>query len=103
MCIVFELDLNFPLSLCSSQYTHVVYFNQQTHTCACVRMVKNDKKHSKMSKKVLFSSCAREAHERLTCESLVCMKKKVLLSSFSYVFDLLISWLWLTQLKVLRF
>ena len=27
----------------------VVYFNQQTHACAWVRMVKNDQKHSKMS------------------------------------------------------
>ena len=23
----------------------VVYFDQQTHACACIRMVENDKKH----------------------------------------------------------
>ena len=38
-----------------------VYFDQQTHACACVRMVENDKKHSKMMKKVLFLLFAREA------------------------------------------
>ena len=53
--------------------TIVVYFNQQTHACTCVRMVENDQKHSKMSKKVPFSSCAREAHIRLTKKN----KKKV--------------------------
>ena len=44
----------------------VVYFDQQMHACACVRMVENDQNHCKMSKKVLFSSCVREAYERLT-------------------------------------
>ena len=44
----------------------VVYFDQRTHACACVRMVENDQKHSKMSKKVPFSSCVREAYKRLT-------------------------------------
>ena len=29
-------------------------------------MVENDQKHSKMSEKILFSSCTREAHVRLT-------------------------------------
>ena len=33
------------------------------HACACVRMVENDQKVSKISKKVLFSSCVREAYE----------------------------------------
>ena len=41
-----------------------MYFDQQTHACACVRMVENDKKHSKMMKKVLFLLFAREAHVR---------------------------------------
>ena len=36
---------------------YVVYFDQQTHAWACVRMVENNKKHSKMMKKVPFSSC----------------------------------------------
>ena len=40
----------------------VVYFDQQMHACAHIRMVENDQKHAKMSsKKVPFSSCAREA------------------------------------------
>ena len=37
----------------------VVYFDQQTHTCACVRMVKNDKKAFENEEKVPFLSCAR--------------------------------------------
>ena len=41
----------------------VVYFDQRTHACACVRMVENDKKHKKMMKKVPFGSCTREARE----------------------------------------
>ena len=41
----------------------VVNFTQQTHACACVRMVQNNWKHPKISKKVPFSSCAQEAHE----------------------------------------
>ena len=44
-------------------------------TCACIRMVENDKKHLKMMIKVPFSSCTRETHERLA-----------LFSSFSNVF-----------------
>ena len=35
-------------------FSLVVYFDQQTHACACIRMVENDQKHSKMSKKYLF-------------------------------------------------
>ena len=46
--------------------TPVVYFDQRTHACACVRMVENDQNHCKMSEKVPFSSCVREAYERLT-------------------------------------
>ena len=30
----------------------VVYFDQRTHACACVRMVENDQNHCKMSEKV---------------------------------------------------
>ena len=33
----------------------------QTHACACIRMVENDEKHSKMMKTLPFQSCAREA------------------------------------------
>ena len=32
----------------------VVYFDQQTQDCACVGMVKNNSKHSKIMKKYLF-------------------------------------------------
>ena len=39
----------------------VVHFDQQTHACACVRMVENDEKHKKMMKKYLLV----HAHERL--------------------------------------
>ena len=45
--------------------TVVVYFNQRMHACACVRMVENDRKLSKIMKKVPFLSCVREAHVRL--------------------------------------
>ena len=44
----------------------VVYFYQQMHACACVRMVENDKKRSKIIQNILFSSCVGEAHVRLT-------------------------------------
>ena len=30
-----------------------MYFEQQTHACACVRMVENNGKHSRITKKVL--------------------------------------------------
>ena len=43
----------------------VVYFGQQSHACACVRMVINDRKRFKIIKNILFSSCAWEAHVRL--------------------------------------
>ena len=29
-----------------------MYFDQPTHACACVHMVENDKKHSKMMKRM---------------------------------------------------
>ena len=40
------------------------------HACACVCMVENDEKCSKIIENILFSSCAREAHVKLTyqCE-----------------------------------
>ena len=40
-----------------------MYFDQQTHACACFGMVENDQKHLKMSKKVSFSSFAREVRK----------------------------------------
>ena len=43
----------------------VVYFDQQTHACACICMVENDEKHLKSWKKYLFM-CTRgscETHE----------------------------------------
>ena len=45
-----------------------MYFDQQTHACACVHMVKNNEKHLKMIKKVLLSSYTRETHVRLMQE-----------------------------------
>ena len=51
----------------------VVYFDQQMHACACVRIVENDQKHWKMKKKVPFPSCVLEAHVRLMKKT----KKKV--------------------------
>ena len=45
-------------------YMFVVYFDQQMHACACVRMIKNDEKHCRMMKKVPFPSCPQEAHVR---------------------------------------
>ena len=33
-------------------FLHVVYFHQQAHACACICMVENDQKHSKIMKKV---------------------------------------------------
>ena len=39
----------------------IVYFDQRTHACARVRMVKSDRKHSKIMKKYLFN----HAYERL--------------------------------------
>ena len=40
----------------------VVYFNQQTHSCAYIRMVKNNKEYLKMTKRYLF----HYVHERHT-------------------------------------
>ena len=42
----------------------VVYFDQRMHDCACVRMVENNRKRSKIIKTYFFS-CVREAHVRL--------------------------------------
>ena len=67
-----EMKTKEPVSLFS-----VVYFDQQTHACACVRMVENNNKHLIMMKKVPFSSCTQEAHERLTKKN----KEKSLLVS----------------------
>ena len=47
-------------------YKSVLYLDQWTHACACIRMVENDQKHLKISKKVPIISCTREAHIRLT-------------------------------------
>ena len=38
------------------------------HAYACIHMVKNNKKHYKIAKKVLFSSYTRETHVRLMQE-----------------------------------
>ena len=43
---------------------YIVDFDQQMNAWACVHMVENDKKPLKMMKKVPFSSCAQEAHEK---------------------------------------
>ena len=48
----------------------VVYFNQQTHACAWVRMVENDQKYLKMSKKV-FSVDFNHANACASMRSLV--------------------------------
>ena len=64
-CLQFQIydkqDWLKPISRLSQT---VVYFDQQTHACACICMVENDEKHWKMMKKVPFLSCAREAHVR---------------------------------------
>ena len=39
--------------------TGVVYFDQWMHACACVSMVENDQKHSKISKKVCIDTRKR--------------------------------------------
>ena len=52
------------------------------HAFACVRMVENDQKHSKMSKKVPFSSCVREAYERLTNKN---QEKSLLVSDWDQI------------------
>ena len=58
----------------------VVYFDQRTHACACVCMVENDQNHCKMSEKVLFSSCVREAYERLTIIIVGALKREAFIS-----------------------
>ena len=68
----------------------VVYFDQQTHACACVRMVENDQKHKKIMKKVPFCSCTPEAHERLTKknkEKIIMYANLVNFGVFLIVFD----------------
>ena len=35
-------------------HSSVVYFDQQTHAYACIHMVENDEKHSKIMKKYLL-------------------------------------------------
>ena len=60
----------------------VVYFDQRMHACACVCMVENDQKHSKMSKKVPFSSCTQEAHERLSMKN---EEKSLLVSDWEWL------------------
>ena len=59
MFLFYENDIYKSKVMCIS--------TMQTHACTCLRMVKlrmveNDQKNSKMSKRVLFSSCTREAH-----------------------------------------
>ena len=41
------------------------------HACACVCMVENDKKRSKIIQNILFSSCARDAHVKGHVEILI--------------------------------
>ena len=41
----------------------VVYFGQRTHACACVCMVENNQKHSKMTKKYFFIMNTRGLQE----------------------------------------
>ena len=40
-------------------YLRVVYFNQQTHACACIHMVKNNEKHLKITKKYAQETLVR--------------------------------------------
>ena len=42
----------------------VLYFDQQMHACACVRMVENYKKHLKMMKKIPLSSSTWEKRRK---------------------------------------
>ena len=45
-----------------------MYFDLGMHACACVHMVENIEKRSKIIKRVLFSLYARETQVRLTQE-----------------------------------
>ena len=81
LCI---LLLNLPYHLCvlrlkCSKSKHsimsVVYFDQRTYAYACVHMVENNEKRLKIVKEILFSSYARETHERF-------MQKHEEISSF---------------------
>ena len=56
----------------------VVYFDKRTHACTYVCMVENNKKHSKIMKKVPFSSCIQEAHVRLMKNNSLLLVHKVL-------------------------
>ena len=60
----------------------VVYFDQQTHAWACIGMVEIDEKHSKIMKKVPFSSCVLEAHVRLMKEN---EEKSLLVSDWEWL------------------
>ena len=61
-----------------------MYFDQQTHACACVHMVENNEKRLKIIKKVLFSSCAQETHVRLMQEHTTSHCINFLFYSFFY-------------------
>ena len=58
----------------------VVYFNQQTHACACVHMVENNEKRYKIVKKVLFSWYPQETQVRLMQQH----KEKLSFLAFRY-------------------
>ena len=59
------------------------------HPVLCIltskRMVENNWEHSKMSKKVPFSSCAQEAHVRLTKKNEEKWKKSLLVSDWEWL------------------
>ena len=66
--VIFEAMLVFllPVELFGRRDADfVVYFDQQTQDCACVGMVENNSKHSKIMKQVPIYLCAQEAHVRL--------------------------------------
>ena len=69
----------------------VVYFNQQAHACACVGMVKNDRKHWKMMKKSTFSimrtrgSC--KAHEEKQRKKFVGQRLRVTPKSWLLIWN----------------
>ena len=61
------------------QFRTAVYFDQPTHACVCICMVKNEEKHKKIMKKEPFPSCILKAHVGR-------MKKKVLFHDFLMFF-----------------
>ena len=81
------------------RYTSVVYFDQQKHACACVCMVEHDKKHSKMMKKVPFSSCTWEAHERLIQHTSILLT----VSKQTLCFRIWIPHLWVIEITTVSF